>query len=375
MRKETFNLGVIGAGGFARFAVSEFLKVPGVTLRAVYDSNRDNAEWMHASLNGIVIAESFEAVLNDPAIDLLYIATPPYLHYPQSKAGLLHGKHVICEKPAALRPEQAQELSLLAETKNLLFVVNLMQRYNPLYKAVQQVIQKKILGEFLHGYFENYASDESLTKQHWFWNEEQSGGIFIEHGVHFFDMFDGWFGEGQIISSQKILRPGTTNVYDRVQAVTMYGGGLVNFYHGFDQPKIMDRQELRLQFEKGDITLFEWVPTKIHLNAIGTDEDILALKNIFPETDITIEELFKPVKIAKGRFKNICVQQRIKMWTQHPPGKLAVYQNLLQSMLSDQLRWLNDCNHNRVITGNNAVSSVQTAASAENMATCLNAEI
>jgi predicted dehydrogenase len=375
MRKETFTLGVIGAGGFARFAVNEFLKVPGVVVRAVYDSNRKNAELIQSQLNGAVVADSFDSVLNDPAIDLLYIATPPYLHYPQSKAGLLHGKHVICEKPAALRPEQAQELSELAGTKNLLFVVNLMQRYNPLYEAVQQVIQKKILGEFLHGYFENYASDESLTKQYWFWNEEQSGGIFIEHGVHFFDMFDGWLGEGKVISSQKILRPGTTNVYDRVQAITMYGGGLVNFYHGFDQPKIMDRQELRLQFEKGDITLFEWVPTKIHLNIIGTDEDILAIKNIFPETDIRIEELFKPVKIAKGRFKNICVQQRIKMWTKNPQGKLTVYQHLLQSMLTDQLRWLNDRDHKRIISEKNAVSSVQMAASAENMATCLNAEI
>ena len=55
-------------------------------------------------------------------------------------------------------------------------------------------------------------------------------------------------------------------IIDRVQATVMYKDGSVNFYHGFDQPKILDRQEMRLQFEYGEITLYEWIPVKIKLH-------------------------------------------------------------------------------------------------------------
>ncbi len=72
---------------------------------------------------------------NEENTDLVYIATPPYLHYQQSKMALLARKHVICEKPAALKTSEAAELHGLASANNLLYVVNLMQRYNPLYDS------------------------------------------------------------------------------------------------------------------------------------------------------------------------------------------------------------------------------------------------
>ena len=73
---------------------------------------------------------------------------------------------MICEKPAALKASEAQELAALADSLQLLYVVNLMQRYNPLYSIVSTIINEKILGGFLHGFFENYASDENLGSNH-----------------------------------------------------------------------------------------------------------------------------------------------------------------------------------------------------------------
>ena len=53
-------------------------------------------------------------LLQDENIDLVYIATPPFLHYEHIKKALLAGKHVICEKPAALKTSEAEELHALA---------------------------------------------------------------------------------------------------------------------------------------------------------------------------------------------------------------------------------------------------------------------
>ena len=66
-----------------------------------------------------------------------------------------------------------------------------------------------MLGEVLHGSFENYASDENLPAEHWFWDRAKSGGIFVEHGVHFFDLFAGWLGPGRVEAAQVGVRPGT----------------------------------------------------------------------------------------------------------------------------------------------------------------------
>src|SRR5438105_9601302 len=133
-----------------------------------------------------------------------------------------------------------------------------MQRYNPLGDQVRRLIESKALGGFLHGYFENYASDENLPLEHWFWDRTKSGGIFIEHGVHFFDLFAGWLGPGKMEAAQVCRRPNST-IEDQAQCMVRYsfsenkGGILVNFYHGFTQPGRLDRQELRLIFERGDV--------------------------------------------------------------------------------------------------------------------------
>ena len=96
------NIGIIGAGGFAGFAAKAFLNVAGIRVVAVTDTDQHKAVLM-ADQFGATMHKDLPTFLLDAHIDLVYIATPPYLHYQQSKKALLAGKHVICEKPAALK--------------------------------------------------------------------------------------------------------------------------------------------------------------------------------------------------------------------------------------------------------------------------------
>ena len=364
----SIQFAVIGAGGFAQFAVGEFVKIPGVKLVGVYDQDEQNALQLKVLNPELEIYASAEALCMDTSIDLVYIATPPYLHYHQSKLALLSGKHVICEKPAAIKLEHAIELRALAGAKELLYVVNLMQRYNKLYKSVAELIQQQVLGEFLHGFFENYASDEKLTEQHWFWDEEKSGGIFIEHGVHFFDMFSGWLGDGQVLSALKLNRPGYPHVFDKYQATVQYGNGWVNFYHGFDQPKVMDRQEMRLQFERGEITLYEWVPTRLKMTAICNDDELLKLRFLFKGAEIDFVDHHETQKVIRGRFKTITYAHKISLDTGNAVQKQNLYQELVTSMFTDQVAWIRDRSHVRAINQDNAVTSLEMAVEADRLA-------
>ncbi|HUZ61516.1 MAG TPA: Gfo/Idh/MocA family oxidoreductase [Hanamia sp.] len=360
-KQETLNIGVIGAGGFAEFSVKSFLKVAGVNIIAITDINESAAIKMVNEMNTLVY-KNISDMLENENIDLIYIATPPFLHYHQSKMALLSGKHVICEKPAALQLAEAKELASLAKSKDLLYVVNLMQRYNPVYEIVNKIIKGEILGNFLHGFFENYASDENLDADHWFWDETKSGGIFIEHGVHFFDMFSGWLGKGDVINALQIQRPCAEKIVDRVHATVIYKDGIVNFYHGFDQPKILDRQEMRLLFERGEITLYGWIPVKMKLHGLLNLKHIQFLQRLLEGAEITYnDDEHTENKKVKGRFHDIIFDREITFQYGDISEKQNRYQQLLTGMLTDQWKWVKDHSHKRIIDETNAVESLRMA--------------
>ena len=367
---QEIKFAVIGAGGFARFAVSQFVKRDGARLVGVYDNSAQSVAHMLAEHPGIRAYESLDDLLADATVDLVYIGSPPFLHYEQSLAALKAGKHVICEKPAAIEIEHARQLRQCAEEKGLLFVVNLMQRYNPLFAAVKSLVAEKLIGEFIHGFFENYASDEFLPADHWFWDDARSGGIFIEHGVHFFDMFAGWLGKGEVMAAQRLARHGHPNVSDIAQCEVVYvRNAPVHFYHAFNQPKVLDRQEMRLQFERGDITLHEWVPNRLVLQAVCTRAEAKRLEDLFPTVVTTVVAEWDSTQRAQGRFKSIEYDRKIRLDTGEIQPKQAVYESLVSAMFDDQLGWLADRSRERKIDAGNAVESLAVAVDANRMAT------
>lgn len=376
------QIGVVGAGGFANFAARCFVAVEGIKIVAVADTDAVAAAKM-ADAFGAKSFSTVEELLADPAVDLVYIATPPSLHFEQSRLALTSGKHVICEKPAALTVEEAECLVDMAKSRGKLYVVNLMQRYNPLFQFVKHIVDDKILGDFLHGFFENYASDEFLNQEHWFWDDAQSGGIFIEHGVHFFDLFSGWLGDGEVIYSAKWKRPGVsaTKVLDRVMAIVNYRDGPVSFYHGFDQPKALDRQEMRLQFEKGDVTLYGWVPVRLKLTGLLDAAIIARIESLLAAglarqgadcVEVAVDG-DQPIdhprnRVAKGRFKEISYDFVGTVNHGSEERKMSVYADLLKSMLADQQAWIENNSKERVISERNAVESLRMAETSDSNA-------
>jgi predicted dehydrogenase len=240
-----------------------------------------------------------------------------------------------------------------------------MQRYNPLFDIIKNIIEKNLLGNFLHGFFENYAASENLGFGHWFWDNKKSGGIFIEHGVHFFDLFSGWLGKGEVIHAMGMHAMGDHgNITDRVQAIVSYKSGFVNFFHGFNQLNIMDRQEMRLQFELGDITLYGWIPVKLKLTGVldekREDEFRTMMMNYLP---VSYENYNTVCKIdAQNQFPKL--GKKIEAVYNDKLDKQQRYREMLKNMMEDQLEWIRDHAHERRIDQNNAVQSLAIAEQA-----------
>ena len=368
MSQDEIGLGVIGAGGFGLYALQHFTQVPGIRLVAMAGTHRPAAQ-AAARRFAIPDIEDVDALLGRKDIDLVYIATPPFLHHPQAMAALAAGKHVICEKPLAMTVGQADEMIAAARENDLLLVTNLMQRYNPLFDQVGRLIESRVLGEVLRGSFENYASDENLPADHWFWDRAKSGGIFIEHGVHFFDMFAGWLGEGRVEAARVGVRPGTA-IEEHVGCSLRYGQGTpVDFYHGFHQTGRMDRQRLHLLFERGEITLSEWIPTRARIRALVDESQTRELCELFPGARLEVSASYGPKeRRVRGRGKEFDAWQQIDLSYGDGALKSHLYGQLLRAMLTDQLGWIGDHGHRRRITEDNGRDALRVACAADRLA-------
>jgi predicted dehydrogenase len=366
MSSTAVGIGILGFGGFAMFAAQQFAQVPGAALRYIAGTHRE-ASLACAARFGLADVQRAEVLFAMPDVHLVYIATPPFLHYEQARAALLEGKHVIVEKPLAVTMEQADEIVSLSRDTRRLLVTNLMQRYNPLFSQIKALVDSKLLGDVLRGTFENYACDEGLSPDHWFWDRTKSGGIFIEHGVHFFDLFAGWLGIGTVESAGRVLRPGS-GIEEQVYCTARYGDVPVTFYHGFTQASRLDRQELRLLFERGDVTLREWIPTQAVVRTALDEGATRALASIFPGARIDVESLYaRSERVLSARHKTYEAYQRITL-TSVPATKMTVYGDMLRAMLTDQLAFLAEPSHRRVITEDNGRESLRMSVRATQLA-------
>ncbi|MBR1609117.1 MAG: Gfo/Idh/MocA family oxidoreductase [Kiritimatiellae bacterium] len=147
---EAVGFSILGAGRIAGKTVlaAKHLAARGsLRLRAV--GARDAARAAEfASANGFEKSfGSYEALLADPATELVYVATPNSLHAAHAKACLLAGKHVICEKPFATNEREAAEVFALARERGLFCGEAMWTRFQPSWRAIPGIVATGRIGE------------------------------------------------------------------------------------------------------------------------------------------------------------------------------------------------------------------------------------
>ncbi len=360
---ERIRVGVIGAGQFAHLAVGRFRELPEVEVVAVGNRHGERARLLAESLGARV--GSVADVVGAPDVDLVYIATPPSTHAPIALDALAAGKHVVVEKPLAVALPDGEAVVSAAAARGLLGVTDLMQPYNPLVQAVATLVDDRILGEPLHARFENLASDEALAAgDHWFWDREVSGGILVEHAVHFFDLFDRWFGAGTAVAAQHQRRFGA-DLVDQVHVTTRHRGVVVQQYHGFHQAGSMDRQEIRIVFERGDLRLAGWIPTAARLHGLVDADGRDRLSHLFPGAEIEDRPIdAEPVGARGGP---LAVTHEVRLAVGDEAAKASRYGEILTAFMADQLAWVLDRSHPRLVDEWAGLRSLALATAARAM--------
>ena len=268
-RAPELGLGIVGAGGFATFLAGATASLPGATIHAVADQRPEAARRL-ADLHGARATDSWTGLLEDDGVDVVVVATTPDSHAGIARAALEAGKHVFCEKPLALDDAAASDLVATVERTGRVLVVDHVLRYNPLLRALTR-LHGTMLGPVQRFCFENDASDEDLGADHWFWEEARSGGIFLEHGVHFFDAAAMLIGrEPTLVSAVAAHRP--DGPVDLVSATVTHGvDTLATHTHSFTHAHRCERQLMRLDCGPAEVRVEGWIPVHAEIDAWTDD--------------------------------------------------------------------------------------------------------
>ncbi|TYP48719.1 Gfo/Idh/MocA family protein [Thermosediminibacter litoriperuensis] len=268
------NLGMIGLGWFANLiarSVSERGDGRAV-VAAACDVDSEKLREFKSRFNVKKAYDNPDDLVGDPDVDIVIIATPPYLHASLGKKALLAGKHVFLEKPGALRPEELGELIEIAREKNLKTTIDYVMRRNPLYLMMKMICDSKAFGLLERADLENYAHDDNMPPQHWFWDYSKSGGIWVEHGVHFFDLINWLIGPPREVRAVNIKRSGE-NLTDRVLGFALHeDDAVVTYYHGFTKPEPFEKTTFYFTFERAYAEVYGWIPVRLVIDALATPE-------------------------------------------------------------------------------------------------------
>lgn len=187
---QTIKAAIVGTGFIGPAHLEALRRLPYVEVTALVEVNQQLAD-EKAKMLGIPNAYTFEDMLKQSDIDVVHICTPNFLHFAQAKAVLLAGKHVICEKPLAVKIEEAEELVALAAEKGLVNAVHFNLRYYPMVRQMKTMREKGELGE-VYSVMGSYLQDWLFlqTDYNWRLEPDKSGDsrAIADIGSHLLDI-------------------------------------------------------------------------------------------------------------------------------------------------------------------------------------------
>src|SRR5262245_55393957 len=193
-------MGIVGAGFVGPHHIDAVRRLGFVDVVGIAGSSDASAAAKARSLGVAKSYGSYDALLDDPDIQVVHNATPNYLHYPVNAAAIAKGKHVVSDKPLAMTAAEAKKLVDQAKAKGIVHAVTFNYRGNPLVQQARHAIAKGEIGKphFLVGY---YLQDWLIKDTDYSWRlEPDKGGASSALG----DIGSHWCDLAQHLSGLRI---------------------------------------------------------------------------------------------------------------------------------------------------------------------------
>ncbi|QEG36285.1 Gfo/Idh/MocA family protein [Bythopirellula goksoeyrii] len=189
------RVGIVGVGFMGMVHYLTYLKLLGIEVVAICDSNRDrlNGDWSEIQgnfgpvgqkmdLTGILTYESAEELIAEANVDLIDITLPPAMHAEIAIKALQAGRHVFCEKPMAMDVGDCDRMLQAAIDSDRKLLIGHVLPFNPEYAWALQEVHSGKYGKILSGSFKRIISDPSWLTD--YWKADVVGGPMLDLHVH-----------------------------------------------------------------------------------------------------------------------------------------------------------------------------------------------
>ncbi|MBE3583153.1 MAG: Gfo/Idh/MocA family oxidoreductase [Limnochordaceae bacterium] len=236
------RVALIGCGRVARVHAAALARSSEATLALAVDIRPERAE-AFAAQYGCQAETDWEKAINRSDIDAVEICTPHYLHAPMTIAAAEHGKHILTEKPMALRPSDADAMIRAAKEHGVTLGVIFQNRYNTASQAARQAVDSGEIGEIrgARAFLTWNRSDEYYSHSDWkgTWDKE-GGGVLIDQAIHTLDLVQWLMGPAESVTATYDTRNhDMINVDDVAEATIRFQSGATaslyaNCYYPYD---------------------------------------------------------------------------------------------------------------------------------------------
>jgi len=225
---ERINWGILGTGRIATKFAQGLGSAPRARLLAVGSRAETSAREFARRFDVPRPYASYEALVADPNLDVIYISSPHALHFEHTLLALQAGKPVLCEKPFTLNESEARRLVEEARQRDLFLMEGMWTRFFPLMDSLQTLLSEGALGE-LQMLAADLGIRRTIESRERLFRPDLGGGALLDVGVYPVSFASLLFGEPERIAS--MAQFGTYGVDERAGVVLGYPGGeLVSLY-------------------------------------------------------------------------------------------------------------------------------------------------
>jgi predicted dehydrogenase len=146
------TVAVVGAGGWGKNLIRNFYEIPTCRLKSICDLNEKALAAAQAGHKGAEVTADVAAVLGDPEVDAVVVATHAAGHYALACQALAAGKHVFVEKPMTLSPADAEDLVRRADEAGRILMVGHLLEYHPCVLMLKDLVDRGQLGDLRYMY-------------------------------------------------------------------------------------------------------------------------------------------------------------------------------------------------------------------------------
>jgi len=174
--------GILATGGIAHSFASD-LRTAGLDLVAVGSRSQESADAFATEFDVPRAHGSYESLVADPEVDIIYVSTPHPMHRSGAGLALEHGKHVLVEKPFTVNRSEAEDLQRLAAERGLLAMEAMWTRYLPHMIRIREIIADGTLGE-IRAVTADHTQRITADPGHRLNALELGGGALLDLGIY-----------------------------------------------------------------------------------------------------------------------------------------------------------------------------------------------